>query len=57
VRFNKDDIRKELNANIEKFDKELEALVIQMERSNVEKAMIDDKEYIIVDNTHLQYKD
>lgn len=60
IRFNKDDIRKELaqHDSLTWYNqKDFEKVVVEMERSRVGEACVMWEEYIIVDNTHLQYKD
>lgn len=53
VRFNKDDLRKSLFPEWYIYSKDNENIVISTERTSVLKAIKDNKDYIIIDNTHL----
>lgn len=57
LRFNKDDIRKELFPFKYDYTPEKEKIVLEEERKRVAEAMRWWIEYIIIDNTHLDYKD
>lgn len=59
TRFNKDDIRNEFtnrDISLELDRKAFEKMVIDIERDRVELALEEWIEYIIIDNTHLKYK-